>query len=216
MTDPDSHEPQEPDASYGAPDDGEKVDGGNPESAFGAGESNAEQPKEGAASAEEAAAPLHRSKGWVLAKDVLVFQGKLALDALRDLILSPISIVAAIFGAITSPNDPGKYFYDLMRWGRRSDHFIGLFSAGQDPSERDQFTSVDDIVDTLEKVVVDEHERGGMTEDAKAHVEETLGRIDEATHADRRWAKYQVKRIAAKARREVRKVRSRFEGPPSV
>ena len=154
-------------------------------------------------------------KGWQLAKDVIVFQGKLGLDALRDLVLSPVSIGAAIFGAVFSPKDPGRYFYDLMRWGRRSDHFIGLFSAGQDPAERDDFASVDDIVETVEKVVTDEYERDEMSSEAKARLDETLRRLDNSTFEDRRWLSHRVKRIAARARREVRKVRDQFGGPGS-
>jgi len=168
---------------------------------------------EDAHAAGDGPVPLHQSSGWRLAKDVLVFQGKLGLDALRDLILSPVSVGAALFGAIFSPSEPGKYFYDLMRWGRRSDHFIGLFTAGQDPAEREDFASVDDIVETIEKVVVDEHERGGMSAEAKAHVEETLGKLEGATLGERRRMRWQVKRLAVRARREVRKVRDQFGGP---
>ncbi|MBN4046660.1 hypothetical protein JYU02_01530 [bacterium AH-315-P15] len=144
-------------------------------------------------------------KRWVLARDIAVFQGKLALDALRDLVLSPVSIVAALAGVFLRPENPGHYFYDLMRWGRRSDHFINLFSAGQDKSERDEFTSVDDLVETLEKVVVNEHERGGMTAEAKAHIDKTLDQLEEAIAPDRRRLGWRIKRAAVSLRKEVRK-----------
>ncbi len=155
---------------------------------------------------------------WRLIVDVVVFQGKLGLDALRDLLLSPISIVLALAGLLTRRHDPGAYFYDLMRLGRRSDHFIGLFNAGLRPDERDEFTSVDDIVETIEKVVVDEHARGGMTTEAKAHIDRTLDQLDETIAPERIKLTWRFKRAAVIARREARKVRdqltsSRDQGP---
>lgn len=162
---------------------------------------------------EPAPPPPGPDAGWVLVRDVLSFQVKLALDALRDLFLSPIAIMAAIFGAVFNPRDPGKYFYSLMRWGRRSDHFIGLFNAGLRPEERDEFTSVDDIVETLEEAVRNEEKRGGMTAEARAHMEEAIRRLDTATHPERRRLTWQVKRLAVRARQEVRKVRDQISGP---
>jgi len=150
-----------------------------------------------------------------LAMDVFVFQGKLALDALRDLFLSPISIVAALFGVLTRSDNPGAYFYDLMRWGRRSDHFIGLFNAGLRPDERDDFASVDDFVDALEDVIVDEHKRGGVSAEAKAHFEKTLLRLEETVIPERKRLGWQVKRTAVKLRKQARKVRDQIAGPGS-
>jgi len=150
-----------------------------------------------------------------LAMDVLVFQGKLALDALRDLFLSPISIVAALFGVLTRSDNPGVYFYDLMRWGRRSDHFIGLFNAGLRPDERDDFASVDDFVDALEGVIVDEHKRGGVSAEAKAHFEKTLHRLEETVSPERKRLGWRVKRTADTLRKQARKVRDQIRGPGS-
>ncbi len=143
---------------------------------------------------------------WVLIRDVLVFQGKLALDALRDVALAPVAIIAAVVGVFLKPANPGHYFYDLMRWGRRTDHFINLFSAGQDKSERDEFLSVDDLVESLEKVVVAEHEKGGMTTDTKAHIDKTLDKLDEELGRDRARLTRGIKRAAVSVRKEVRKV----------
>jgi len=150
---------------------------------------------------------------WRLIVDVVSFQGKLFLDALRDILLSPISIVAAIVGIIARPRNPGVYFYDLMKWGRWSDHFIGLFNAGLKPDERHDTTSVDDIVDTLERVVRDEYYRGGVSAEARAHFERTLLRLEEEVAPEQRRLGWQLRRAAAKARKEARKLRSRITGP---
>jgi hypothetical protein len=71
---------------------------------------------------------------WRLLRDVLVFQGKLALDGLRDLLLSPLSIMLAIAGAILSPEDPHCYLRRLMKFGLKSDQFIKLFEH-PDPAQ---------------------------------------------------------------------------------
>ena len=42
----------------------------------------------------------------LLLQDVLVFQFKLALDDLRDVFLSPISLVVVLLGVLTSRSDP--------------------------------------------------------------------------------------------------------------
>ncbi len=162
-----------------------------------------------------AAAPSSKRLGgrWRLALDVLLFQGKLALDALRDLFLSPISIVLALYGALTDGREPGRYFYWLMRWGRRSDHFIDLFSAGRNPDEHDTDATLDDIVGVVEDVIVDEEKRGGMTTEARMHIERTLHQIEQATVPERQRLTWRVKRAAVRFRQEARKVRDQISGP---
>ena len=150
---------------------------------------------------------------WRLMIDVVTFQGKLFLDAIRDILLSPISIVLAIVGVISKPKNPGVYFYDLMRWGRWSDHFIGLFNAGLKPDERHDSASVDDIVDTLERVVRDEYYRGGLSAEARAHFERTLHRLEEDVAPEQRRLEWHIRRAVAKARAEARKLRKRITGP---
>jgi len=153
---------------------------------------------------------------WRLALDVLLFQGKLALDALRDLILSPISVLLAIYGAIANPEEPGKYFYQVMKWGRRSDHFIDLFSAGRDPDEHETYATLDDIVGAVETVIVDQEKRGGMTAEAKAHMERALHHIEHGEAHERYRLGWRVRRAAVIVRREARKVRDQIKGPGSA
>lgn len=150
-----------------------------------------------------------------LVLDVLMFQGKLALDALRDLFLSPISIVLALYGALTDGREPGRYFYWLMRWGRRSDHFIDLFSAGRNPDEHDIDATLDDIVGVVETVIVDEEKRGGVTAEARMHMQRALDQIEQATVPEHHRLTWRVKRAAVRFRREARKVRDRIGGPSS-
>ncbi|MBV1934555.1 MAG: hypothetical protein KUG59_07685 [Parvibaculaceae bacterium] len=45
-----------------------------------------------------------RLERWQLVWDVVIFQGKLVLDGGRDLLLSPLSIIIAIYALITQTN----------------------------------------------------------------------------------------------------------------
>ena len=60
-------------------------------------------------------------------RHLVVFQIKLFVDAMRDLILSPISLLALIVDALTRPTVKQSLSYKLMHAGRRSDRVINLF-----------------------------------------------------------------------------------------
>ena len=64
---------------------------------------------------------------WALISRLITFQFKLAMDGLRDLLLSPVSIGFVLYGILVQREQPDKYFRRLMRFGRDSDHFITLF-----------------------------------------------------------------------------------------
>ena len=88
-----------------------------------------------------------------LIRDVLVFQGKLAMDGIRDLVLSPVSIIVAIYGIVTNPNNPSIHFQSLMQFGRKSDDFINLFGHNSHAKDRHQKPISDDYADQIEAVI---------------------------------------------------------------
>lgn len=101
--------------------------------------------------------------------DVLIFQVKLAMDGLRDLLLSPLSLLAALLGAVTDFERPGRYFYSILRIGRRSDRWIGLFTAEEAPAGvfYQQSSSPDDPpprepLYALERLIIEEYEQGNL------------------------------------------------------
>lgn len=65
-------------------------------------------------------------------RHLVVLQIKLVLDALRDFVLSPISIVVFVLDAIRKPPIEDSYYLRLMRLGRRSDRVINLFDEYTD------------------------------------------------------------------------------------
>jgi len=71
--------------------------------------------------------------------DVIVFQFKLAADGLRDLFLSPLSIISALFGMVAGGDQPDRYFRSVLRFGRRSEVWINLFGHRKHAGTSDEF-----------------------------------------------------------------------------
>jgi hypothetical protein len=112
-----------------------------------------------------------------LIRDAAVLQVKLVVDGLRDLLLVPASIIAAIMSAIDGHNGkPGTQFYDLLEIGKRSESWIDLFGAlrDRDIPEQPGGSSIDDVVSRIEAYVVDEYRRGGVTKQAKDRIDQLL------------------------------------------
>ncbi len=116
---------------------------------------------------------------WQLLRDVVAFQFKLAIDGLRDIILSPISITAALIGVLTSSSNPGKYFYRLLEIGHDSDRWINLFNTYND--ENEDRVSADQIVKRAESAVVSEYEKGGVLTKVKNKTDKVIDGIQDRT-----------------------------------
>jgi hypothetical protein len=86
-------------------------------------------------------------------RQLVVFQVKLALDALRDFALSPLSIVAFVVDSITRPGYEESLSRRMMMLGRRSDRVINLFG---EYSEGEHYT-VDETLGSVEQAVYTRH-----------------------------------------------------------
>ncbi len=90
--------------------------------------------------------PENKQTGVVDTGDAFIklvaFQLKLAADALRDLLLSPVSIVLFLMDIILKPAAENSYHERLMHLGRRSDRVINLFNEYPDywakPDDQDK------------------------------------------------------------------------------
>lgn len=116
-----------------------------------------------------------------LVRDVAVFQFKLVVDGLRDLILVPVSLLSGLLSLVTGESGkPGSQFYDLLEVGKQSEEWIDLFgamrNAPDDTQKSPRFPDarMDDILDNIEAFVIDEEKRGGMTAQARARFEKAL------------------------------------------
>lgn len=121
---------------------------------------------------------------WALIRDIAVLQVKLVVDGARDFLLVPISIVAGIISLVKSNHGTDNEFYELMRFGKRSERWINLFGvADERPADGREFmhlpdTDIDAVVSRVESFVVDEYRKGGVTQQAK----ERLDRAIDALH----------------------------------
>jgi hypothetical protein len=88
----------------------------------------------------------HRVSAGAALRHLAIFQLKLAADALRDLFLSPLSILAFARDVLRKPKAEKSLYLRLMLIGRRSDRMINLFDDHKDGEE---FT-IDRAVDELE------------------------------------------------------------------
>ncbi len=95
-----------------------------------------------------------------LFKLLLVFQIRLLLDGLRDVVLSPVSLLAVLLDLLSSRNRRGQYFEMLCYWGHKSDQWINLFGLPEKGLEDDvnsatRIPGVDSLVDNIEQAVRD-------------------------------------------------------------
>ena len=134
-----------------------------------------------------------KARRWQLFRDLAVFQAKLLVDGLKDLVLWPAAFVAAIAGIMLDRRDPGRSFYTLLRWGHDFDRWVNLFGASQralphaatqHAAEHQQHTAapsregLDAYVARLERVLVEQYRRGGLTAKAKDAIDQALDGLD--------------------------------------
>ena len=71
----------------------------------------------------------HHGDKQSLAVHASVLQLKLIADGLRDAMLIPVSLVAAVGGLLLRSEDPWLWYREVLLWGRASDHWIDLFDS---------------------------------------------------------------------------------------
>ena len=122
-------------------------------------------------------APVDR---WTLIRDLLVFQLKLVLDGTRDVLLSPISLIAGLADLVVGGDRASRYFYDVLHLGRRSERWIDLFGAAARVEPPDipispaEEARVDALLQKAERVLADQVEGGGVTAQAKDAIDRAL------------------------------------------
>ena len=82
-------------------------------------------------------------------RHLLVFQVKLGAVALRDLLMSPVSMLVFMVDVVRKPTLEDSLYLRLMLLGRKSDRVINLFDEHKDAGH---FT-VDQAVEELEELV---------------------------------------------------------------
>jgi hypothetical protein len=100
---------------------------------------------------------------------LLVFQVKLAVDALRDIALSPVAIIATIIDLVEKKRGKARMFDKLMQFGRISEKNINLFEGHKHASR-----TVDTVLKQVEEILVNEYKHGELSAKAKAAIESKL------------------------------------------
>ncbi|NQZ07923.1 MAG: hypothetical protein HRT35_12240 [Algicola sp.] len=114
---------------------------------------------------------------WQLIKKAAVFQLKLGLDALRDILLSPLSLMLVLIDIALGHNQQQSYFIKLMKFGRLSDRWINLFETKAGYWDQ-RNKSVDYWLAQVATVVKDQQTSGKMSDAAKAKIDGYMAQIN--------------------------------------
>jgi hypothetical protein len=117
---------------------------------------------------------------WLFIRDLAGFSVKLLIEALRDLVLIPLALLAGAAGLVLGGSRPERFFQEVLEIGRRFDAWLNLF--GEHDSERG---SLDEHLRRLEAVVREQHARGGATAQAKRAIDRALDAVQGAVGGTR-------------------------------
>lgn len=127
-------------------------------------------------------APPSKAARWGLIRDLCVFQVKLLVDGLKDLVLGPLSLVAGILDLVQGSDPATGKFREVLRAGAAFDRWVGLFDAVErEPdavADAAAQASLDEQLRRVEALLVEEHARGGITADAKQALDKALDLLE--------------------------------------
>jgi hypothetical protein len=109
--------------------------------------------------ASVAAFPKYTSR-WKLARDLGVFELKLAVDGLKDLILAPLALAAVVADMVMPAQRRGVFLQGVIRIGEGFERWLNLYGLKRREEAR---TVLDEggsdlIVDYLESKTLDLHQ----------------------------------------------------------
>ena len=140
---------------------------------------------------------------WTFIRDLLVFQLKMLLDNLRDIVLMPVALGAAVIDLLYRGEREGALFYKVLRWGLHSEQVIDVYSAIEqhDPGQFkvSRAYTVDGVIERLEDVVTREVEKGGTA----ASIKTAMDRAIDQLHSETGGARDAVVRTAGKLREKL-------------
>ena len=117
-----------------------------------------------------------------LIRDAIVFQGKLLMDAAKDLILGPVAILTTVMDLLSPRARKDMRFYKVLRVGKRAERTINLFEAATGPGMEGQWT-VDDVIREVESQLRGRYRSGPVSTAAKQAIDQSL-RADKNSEED--------------------------------
>jgi hypothetical protein len=100
-----------------------------------------------------------------LMREAVVLQLKLLADGLRDAVLIPVSLIAAIIGLARGGDDADREYRKVIKLGRRSERWINLFGHQRPLGRSHPVGSLDNVLHQAEVVVVEQYKKGRPAED---------------------------------------------------
>jgi len=102
--------------------------------------------------------PEYHSR-WQLARDLGVFELKLAVDGVKDIILAPLALAAVVADMVMPAETRGVFLRAVIRIGERFERWLNLYGLKRREAAR---TILDEggsdlIVDYLESKTLDLH-----------------------------------------------------------
>ncbi len=107
-------------------------------------------------------------------KRLLVFQVKLAADAIRDILLSPLSLILTLVDWAQNKSGKNSYFEKLMRFGRGTEKRINLFEQQEISDSECKDVSIDTLLTRVEEVIVREYKNKHISKSALSNIEKAI------------------------------------------
>ena len=129
---------------------------------------------------------------WIVIRDMLVFQFKLVVDGILDLVLLPVSLVVGLISFTGRGPKSGTEFYALMRMGRRGERWINLFGAVErrrgSAEEDEDFAAkdLDALVSRVESFLIDEDRKRGVTAQTRQRLDAALDSLQSLSKREKR------------------------------
>ena len=114
------------------------------------------------------------SKRSILIRNTVVFQLKLMADGFRDLVLIPVSFIAAIIGLLRGGDEPEREFNQVIEIGRESEQWINLFGNHDVPANSNMGTSIDVVFAKVEEALKQQYKTDGTSKNTQAEIDEAL------------------------------------------
>jgi len=125
---------------------------------------------------------------WTSVRNVVVFQVKLALDAIRDLFLSPVAIICGLIDIIKGNSHSESYFQKLMNFGHKTDSWLNLFGNHKQPSKNTSVTdnqqakpdvNIDQLLRQVESLIREQESKAALTTAAKSKINQYINKVVE-------------------------------------
>jgi len=112
-----------------------------------------------------------------LARAAAILQLKLLVDGMRDALLIPLSLVAALIGLLRGGDHADHEYQRVLKLGRRSERWINLFGNHTRAGRATPGGSLDQLLERVESVVTEQYSKGRNTEEARAAIKAALDSV---------------------------------------